>query len=134
MILSKVRGCYDFPAVFMQEGFESFDLFFGCDNPTCNPSFVRELSLLTQFSGISILHSWIAIEALQWARPKVLLSLRNDFPAVFMQEGFESFDLFFGCDNPTCNPSFVRELSLLTQFSGISILHTWVAIEALQWG
>ena len=33
---------------------------FGCDDPTYNPSSVRELSLLTQFSGITTLQSLVS--------------------------------------------------------------------------
>ena len=44
----------------------------------------------------------------------------------FLQGGFVISDIVFGCDDPTYNPSPVRELSLLTQFSGITTLQSLV--------
>ena len=38
-----------------------------------------------------------------------------------LQGGFVISDIVFGCDGPTCNPSPVRELSLLT---GIECAHS----------
>ena len=43
-------------------------------------------------------------------------------------------DIVFGCDDPTHNPSSVRILSLLTQFSGLTTLQSLVSGEALQGG
>ena len=43
-----------------------------------------------------------------------------------LQGGFVISDIVFGCDDPTYNPSPVRELSLLTQFSGITTLQSLV--------
>ena len=37
-----------------------------------------------------------------------------------LQGGFVISNKVFGCDDATCNPSPVQELSLLTQFSGIT--------------
>ena len=53
----------------------------------------------------------------------------QDLPKTFMvlQGDFVISDIVFGCDNPTCNPIPVRELSLLTQFSGITTLQTLVS-------
>ena len=41
--------------------------------------------------------------------------------------GFVISDIVFGCDDPPCNPSPVRELSLLTQFSGLTTLQSLVS-------
>ena len=43
-----------------------------------------------------------------------------------LQGIFVVSDKVFGCDNPTYNPSPVRELNLLTQFSGITTLQSLV--------
>ena len=43
-----------------------------------------------------------------------------------LQWSFVISDKVFGCDDPTYNPSPVRELSLVTQFSGITILQSLV--------
>ena len=51
-----------------------------------------------------------------------------------LQVGFVSSDIAFGCDDPTYNPSPVRELSLLTQFSGITTLQSLSFGEAVQGG
>ena len=51
-----------------------------------------------------------------------------------MQGGFVNSDIFFGCDDPTHNPSSVQILSLLTQFSGLTTLQSLVSGEALQGG
>ena len=53
----------------------------------------------------------------------------QDLPKIFivLQGGFVISDIVFGCDNPTYNPSPVRELSLLTQFSGITTLQSLVS-------
>ena len=45
----------------------------------------------------------------------------------FLQRGFVISDIVFGCDDPTYNPSPVQELSLLTQFSGITTLQSLVS-------
>ena len=53
----------------------------------------------------------------------------QDLPKIFivLQGGFVISDIVFGCDDPTYNPSPVRELSLLTQFSGITTLQSLVS-------
>ena len=51
-----------------------------------------------------------------------------------LQVGFVNFDIVFGCEDPTCNPSPVWKLSLLTQFSGLTTLQSLVVREALQGG
>ena len=52
----------------------------------------------------------------------------QDLPNIFMvlQGGFVISDKAFGCDDPTYKPSPVQELSLLTQFSGITTLQSLV--------
>ena len=45
---------------------------------------------------------------------------------MILQGGFVILDIVFGCGNATCNPSPVRELSLLTQFLGIITLQSLV--------
>ena len=52
----------------------------------------------------------------------------QDLPkiVIVLQGGFVISDIVFGCDDPTYNPSPVRELSLLTQFSGITTLQSLV--------
>ena len=45
----------------------------------------------------------------------------------FLKESFVISDIVFGCDDPTYNPSPVQELSLLTQFSGITTLQSIVS-------
>ena len=49
----------------------------------------------------------------------------SDFFFKFLQGGFDISDK--GCDDPTYNPSPVRELSLLTQFSGFTTLQSLVS-------
>ena len=44
-----------------------------------------------------------------------------------LQGGFVISESVFGCDDPTYNPSPVRELSLLTLFSGITTLQSLVS-------
>ena len=53
----------------------------------------------------------------------------QDLPNIFMvlQGGFVISDIVFGCDDHTYNPSPVRELSLLTQFSVIRTLQSLVS-------
>ena len=53
----------------------------------------------------------------------------QDLPkiVIVLQGGFVISDIVFGCDDPTYNPSPVRELSLLTQFSGITTLQSLVS-------
>ena len=48
-----------------------------------------------------------------------------------LQGGFVISDIDFGCDSPTRNLSPVRELNLLIQFSGITILQCLVSEK--QW-
>ena len=54
----------------------------------------------------------------------------NFFPRstriIFLQGGFVISNIVFGCDDPTYNPNPIRELSLLTQFSGITTLEALV--------
>ena len=52
----------------------------------------------------------------------------QDLSNIFMvlQGGFVISDKVFGCDDPTYNRSPVWELSLLTQFSGITTLQSLV--------
>ena len=45
----------------------------------------------------------------------------------FARGSFVISDKVFGCDDPTDNPSPVRELILLTQFSGITTLQSLVS-------
>ena len=51
-----------------------------------------------------------------------------------MQGGFVISDFVFGCDDSTYSHSSLQELSLLIQFSGLTILQSLVSREALQWG
>ena len=44
-----------------------------------------------------------------------------------LQEGFVISDIVFMCDDPCYNPSPVRELRLLTQFSGFTTLQSLVS-------
>ena len=53
---------------------------------------------------------------------------------IFMQGRFVNSDMVVGCDDPTHNPSSVRILSLLTQFSGLTSLQSLVSGERLQGG
>ena len=62
----------------LQGGFIISDIVFGCDNPTYNPSPVRELSLLTQFSGITTLQSLVSEKQCKGAWPIMVLSMRSD--------------------------------------------------------
>ena len=57
------------------------------------------------------------------------LNVHQDLPKIFivLQGGFVISDIAFGCDNPTYNPSPVRELSSLTQFSGFTTLQSLVS-------
>ena len=70
----------DLSNIFMvlQGGFVISDKVFGCDNPTYNPSPVRELSLLTQFSGITTLQSLVSEKQCKGAWPSMVLSMRSD--------------------------------------------------------
>ena len=61
----------------LQGGFIMSDKVFGCDNPTYNPSPVRELSLLTQFSGITTLQSLVSEKQCKGAWPSMVLSMRS---------------------------------------------------------
>ena len=60
----------------LQRGFVISDKVFGCDDPTYNPSPVRELSLLTQFSGIATLHSLFSEKQCKGAWLITVLSMR----------------------------------------------------------
>ena len=51
-----------------------------------------------------------------------------------MQGAFLNSDNVFGCDNSKYNPSSVRILSWLTQFSDWTTLQSLVSREALQGG
>ena len=62
----------------LQGGFGSSDKVFGCDNPTYNPSPVRELSFLTQFSGITTLQSLVLETQCKGAWPSMVLSMKSD--------------------------------------------------------
>ena len=62
----------------LQGGFVISDKVFGCDNPTYNPSPVRELSLLTEFSGITTLQSLVLEKQWKGAWPSVVLSMTSD--------------------------------------------------------
>ena len=62
----------------LQGGFVILDIVFGCDNPTYNPSPVWELSLLTQFSGITTLQSLVLEKQCKGAWPVMVLSMRSD--------------------------------------------------------
>ena len=63
---------------FLQGGFVISDKVFGCDDPTYNPSPVRELSLLTQFSGFTTLQSLVSEKHCKGARSSMALSMRSD--------------------------------------------------------
>ena len=63
---------------FLQGGFVISDIVFGCDDPTYNPSPVRELSLLTQFSGFTTLQSLVSEKHCKGARSSMVLSMSSD--------------------------------------------------------
>ena len=56
------------------------------------------------------------------------LSFSQDLPIIFMvlQGGFVISDIIFACDDPTYDPDPVWELSLLSQFSRITTLQSFV--------
>ena len=62
----------------LQRGFVISDKVFGCDDPTYNPSPVRELSLLTQFSDITTLQSLVSEKQCKGAGSITVLSMRID--------------------------------------------------------
>ena len=62
----------------LQEGFVISDKAFGCDNPIYNPSSVRELSLFTQFSGITTLQSLVSEKQCKGAWSSMVLSIKSD--------------------------------------------------------
>ena len=62
----------------LQGGFVISDKIFGCDDPTYNPSPVRQWSLLTQFSGITTLQSLVSEKQYKGAWPSMVLSIRSD--------------------------------------------------------
>ena len=64
---------------FLQGGFVISDIVFGCDDPTYNPSSVRELSLLTQFSGFTTLQSLVLEKHFKGAQSSMVLSMRSDY-------------------------------------------------------
>ena len=70
----------DLPKIFivLQGGFVISDIVFGCDDPTYNPSPVRELSLLTQFSGFTTLQSLVSEKQCKWAWSTMILSMRSN--------------------------------------------------------
>ena len=82
----KFKFSQDLPIIFMvlQGGFVISDIIFACDDPTYNPDPVWELSLLTQFSRITTLQSFVSEKQCKRAWPKIL-SMTSD--------------------NLTCNPS-----------------------------
>ena len=53
---------------------------------------------------------------------------------ILMEGGFVNSGIVLGCEYPTHNPSTVRILSFLTQFSGLTTLQSLVVREALQRG
>ena len=59
----------------LARGFVISDIVFGCDDPTYNPSSVRELSLLTQFSGITTLQFLVSENQCKGAQPITVLSM-----------------------------------------------------------
>ena len=63
---------------FLQGVFFISDIVFGCDNLTYNPSPVRELNLLTQFSGFTTLQSLVLEKHCKGARSSMVLSMRSD--------------------------------------------------------
>ena len=63
---------------FLQGGFIISDIVFGCDDPTYNASPVRELSLLTQFSGFTTLQSLVSEKHCNGAQSSMVLSMRSD--------------------------------------------------------
>ena len=69
---------FDFFFFFLQGGFVISDIIFGCDDPTNNPSPVRELSMLTQFSGFTSLQSLVLEKHCKGARSNMILSMRSD--------------------------------------------------------
>ena len=62
----------------LQGGFVIPDIVFGCDDPTYNPSPVREFSFLTQFSGFITLQSLVSKKHCKGARSSMVLSMRSD--------------------------------------------------------
>ena len=62
----------------LQGGFVISEIVFGCDNPTYNPSFLWELWLLTQCSGITTLQSLILEKQCRGAWPSMVLSMKID--------------------------------------------------------
>ena len=54
------------------------EIVFGCDKPTYNPSPVRELSLITQFSGLATLQSLVFEKQRKGDRSSMVLSMRSD--------------------------------------------------------
>ena len=62
----------------MQGGFVISDIVFGCDNSTYKPSPVQELSLLTQFSGITTLQSLVSEKQCKGTWAITVLSMRID--------------------------------------------------------
>ena len=59
-------------------GFVISDIVFGCDDPTYNPSPVRKMSLLTQFSGITSLQSLVLETQYNGASPIMVLFMKSD--------------------------------------------------------
>ena len=107
------RKVWMFPRIYQKKKFDSFfylfsflhggfvisDIAFGCDDLTYNPSPVRELSLLTQFSGITTLQSLVSKKQCKGAWPSMVLSVRSD-------------DLTYNPVHPTLNLLTVVRLSV----------------------
>ena len=66
-----------FMGFFLQGGFVILDIVFGCGNPTYNSCPVRELSLLTQVLGFTILRSLVSKQC-KGAQSSMVLSMRSD--------------------------------------------------------
>ena len=62
----------------LQGGFVISDIVFGCEDPRYNPSPVRELSLLTEFSGFTTLQSLVLEKQCKGAWSNMVLSMRSD--------------------------------------------------------
>ena len=75
--------CY-FSFSFMQEGFLNSDIVVCVWWPTNIPIFLRILSLLTHFTGLTTLQSLVSAEALQWALTKLGLVFEGRQPKFFV--------------------------------------------------
>ena len=72
------KKTFEFFFSFLQGEFVISDIVFGFDNPTYNPSPVRELSWLTQFSGFTTLQLLFSEKHCKGARSGMVLSMRSD--------------------------------------------------------